>query len=267
MKLTIITVNRNNLTGLKKTVESVLKQSWREFEYLVIDGASTDGSAEYLESVSKDLTWGISEKDRSLYDAMNKGIERARGEYVLFLNSGDYLADQKVLARVQGELTGEGLIYGNLRFIHPDGKKTLQTFPAHLDFGFLYAYYLPHPGTFIKRELFDTIGQYRVDGISSDWQFFMNAVLEFGVSYIYLNQCISVYDTKGISSHPKNLEIIDREKKNFIVQNFPALSDHLLKTLEEDRGLIRNLRRSRVIRMLLSLGLLKYLKVHLERHR
>jgi glycosyltransferase involved in cell wall biosynthesis len=90
-KLSIITINYNNLEGLQRTVESVVNQTWQEFEYIVIDGGSTDGSADFIESQSETIDYWVSEPDKGIYNAMNKGIAKASGEYLLFLNSGDHL--------------------------------------------------------------------------------------------------------------------------------------------------------------------------------
>ena len=86
-KLSIITVNYNNLQGLQKTISSVLNQTWKEFEYIVIDGASTDGSVDFLENQGKYLDYWVSEPDKGVYQAMNKGIKKAKGEYLLFLKT------------------------------------------------------------------------------------------------------------------------------------------------------------------------------------
>ncbi len=267
MKLTIITVNLNNLEGLKRTVSSVLSQSWRDFEYFVIDGASTDGSAEYLESTSKDLSWWVSEKDQGLYDAMNKGIERAKGEYLLFLNSGDYLVNERVLEQAKRELTGEGIIYGDLLEKQRNGKLSVRKFPDVLDFGFLYSYYLPHPSTFIRRDIFNLTGNYVVNEISSDWQFLMKAIFEFRASYKHLKQSVAVYCLDGISSNPANLEIMAQEKRRYVSNNYPALSDSLLNTLENDQALVKNLGNSRIIRLIVSVGFLQYLKKYLDQRK
>ncbi len=97
--LSIITVNRNNDTGLKKTIDSVISQTYNDFEFIIIDGASTDSSAELIRKYSSYLSYWISEPDNGTYHAMNKGIRVSAGDYCLFLNSGDYLLDDKVLER------------------------------------------------------------------------------------------------------------------------------------------------------------------------
>src|ERR1700753_3296637 len=99
MKLSIITINLNNKTGLERTIQSVLEQSSRDFEFIVIDGLSTDSSVELLQTHAQQLNY-ISEKDKGIYDAMNKGIEKASGEFLLFLNSGDYLFEKNTIEKV-----------------------------------------------------------------------------------------------------------------------------------------------------------------------
>ncbi|MDR2910496.1 MAG: glycosyltransferase [Bacteroidales bacterium] len=91
MKLSIITINLNNVAGLQKTIESVVKQTFTDYEYIVIDGGSTDGSADIIKQHANKITYWVSEPDKGIYNAMNKGIRVAKGEYCLFLNSGDWL--------------------------------------------------------------------------------------------------------------------------------------------------------------------------------
>ena len=99
MKLSIVTINRNNANGLEKTMQSVASQSFKEFEYIVVDGASTDGSVDVIRSHEADcahLKW-VSEPDSGIYNAMNKGLQMATGDYVQILNSGDCLAASDVM--------------------------------------------------------------------------------------------------------------------------------------------------------------------------
>jgi glycosyltransferase involved in cell wall biosynthesis len=117
LKLSIITVNYNNLEGLKKTIESVVSQTWQVFEYIVIDGGSTDGSAAYIEAQSVNIDYWVSEPDNGIYNAMNKGIKAATGEYLLFLNSGDDLTDLKALENNQIHLKEEDIIYFDINVI------------------------------------------------------------------------------------------------------------------------------------------------------
>ena len=100
MKLSIITINFNDREGLDKTIQSVINQAYKEFEYIVIDGASTDGSVDVIKKYADKLTHWVSEPDSGIYNAMNKGTQMASGEYCLYLNSGDFLAEDDVLERL-----------------------------------------------------------------------------------------------------------------------------------------------------------------------
>lgn len=267
MKLSIITINLNNLPGLQKTVESVLSQTWREFEYIIIDGGSTDGSADYISGISNDLTYWISEKDTGVYHAMNKGIEKSTGEYLLFLNSGDYLVDSNILKKVQPELTGEGIIFGDLVSYDPENKSVFEKFPDHLDPVYVYEHSLPHPASFIKKELFGAIGKYNEqDKITSDWQFFMRALFELKADYKHIPLGITVYDRNGLSNLAANANLIIREKEQFIYQNPQVLLPDLFHSINETRDVLRSLGNSRIIKFVLSLGFLGYFKKYLERH-
>ena len=111
-KLSIITINLNNAAGLRKTIESVVNQTFTDYEYLIIDGGSTDGSVEVIKEFADKITYWVSEPDKGIYNAMNKGILKARGEYLQFLNSGDWLVDNEVLFRVFSLNHFEDILYG-----------------------------------------------------------------------------------------------------------------------------------------------------------
>ena len=155
--LSIITINYNNLGGLMTTVSSVKNQTWQEFEYIVIDGGSCDGSKEYLESQSQFLDTWVSEKDSGIYNAMNKGINMAKGDYLLFLNSGDHLFNEKALELSHIYLIEKDLICFNLQMVR-NGVARITKSPSKICFSDLYSSSLPHPATFMKRELFNEVG-------------------------------------------------------------------------------------------------------------
>lgn len=101
MKISIITINFNNKDGIEKTISSVVAQTYKDIQYIIIDGDSTDGSVEVIKKYHEDIDYWISEPDKGIYDAMNKGILKATGDYVLFLNSGDYLSIEELLTNEQ----------------------------------------------------------------------------------------------------------------------------------------------------------------------
>ncbi|MEZ4858030.1 MAG: glycosyltransferase family 2 protein [Flavobacteriaceae bacterium] len=212
-KFSIITVNYNDVEGLQKTVESVLHQSFIDFEYIIVDGASNDGSVAYIEKVKPFITHFISEKDKGVYEAMNKGLRLAKGDYVLFLNSGDFFIDESLLQRASLKIAGtKALYYGDLIFCSAK-EEFLRTYPQKLEFSYFLERSLPHPGTFIKRTLFDELFYYSEHfKIISDWEFFIYAICKANVSYQHIDETISVFNLKGMSNDPKNKAIIEAEK-------------------------------------------------------
>ena len=99
MKLSIITINYNNLAGLQRTIDSVVCQTWHDYEWIIIDGGSSDGSKELIEQYQEYITYWCSEPDKGIYNAMNKGIDHAHGDYLIFMNSGDAFASKKCIRK------------------------------------------------------------------------------------------------------------------------------------------------------------------------
>jgi len=199
-KLSIITINYNNLVGLKRTVESVVNQTWQEFEYIVIDGGSTDGSAEYIESQKQHFDYWVSESDKGIYNAMNKGIAKATGEYLLFLNSGDHLYSATVLSENHSAIKEKDLIYFDVQMIGEFTSKMV-SHPDELRFYHFYINGLNHQSVLIRRCLFDIVGFYDENlKIVSDWKFFILALFKFNCSYINIKKTLSTYYLDGISS-------------------------------------------------------------------
>ena len=138
-KLSIITINYNNLEGLKKTFESVFMQTYQDFEYIVIDGGSTDGSKEYIAENADKINYWVSEPDKGVYHAMNKGIMKANGEYLLFINSGDELFENNTIEKSLSNLHTEEIIAGNLNFI---SEKNNYTGKALDEVSFIFMYHI-----------------------------------------------------------------------------------------------------------------------------
>ena len=125
-KISIVTINFNNDFGLKRTLESVVNQTYKNIEYLVVDGASSDKSIEYIKMYQHYIDFFISEKDSGIYNAMNKGLKQVTGDYVLFLNSGDWLAHREVIELIAPKLKESLLVYGNLINIFSDTNKKIE---------------------------------------------------------------------------------------------------------------------------------------------
>jgi glycosyltransferase involved in cell wall biosynthesis len=154
--LSIVTVNFNNLEGLNHTIKSVLNQSWKDFEYIIIDGGSTDGSSELISEMSKSFSYSISEPDNGIYNAMNKGAKVASGDYLYFLNSGDYLAEENVLDKVYKEITAQNeqtqkkdIFVGSTR---QESFAILISPPETVTMYELFKSTLPHQGMFLPRD-------------------------------------------------------------------------------------------------------------------
>lgn len=254
-KISIITINYNNLEGLKKTIESIVNQTWQEFEYIVIDGGSSDGSVEYIESQSVQIDYWVSEPDKGVYNAMNKGIVKATGEYLLFLNSGDHFYDDKVLEIAQNKLTEKDLIYFNLNIVDKTGS-WIRKYDDKLPFSYLAEDTLPHPATFIKKTLFDKVGLFDESlKIVSDWKFFIESVCRYNCSYIRINKTLSTFYLDGLSSYSENKELIFQEKQLVLKMNFSAYLDNITE-LNLLKRTISNLKKSKKIKLLLKLRLL-----------
>ena len=204
-KLSIITINYNDAEGLKKTIESVVSQSFRDFEYIVIDGGSLDHSKLVIEKFSSQISYWVSEKDNGIYDAMNKGILKAKGEYCLFINSGDFLVNQTVLNSVFSIQSKADIIYGNMKINWGEGKVKDGFMPDQITKEHMVKDTVWHPVSFIKKELFDKFGLYNTNyKIVADYDFFFKTIIMNKVSTCHLNVFISEYNVEGLSSLPAN---------------------------------------------------------------
>ena len=217
MKLTIITINRNNVVGLEKTMLSVASQTYREFEYVVVDGASTDSSVEVIKRLSSQfahLKW-VSEPDKGIYNAMNKGLRNATGDYIQILNSGDVLAGEDVVERMLSALKendSPDIFYGNMLKSFPNGglirdRGFAGKNPSML--GFIHGT-LNHDPVYIRKSLFDRFGYYREDlPITADWRWYVEAIPFGGVKPVYTDIDVTVFDMTGVSE----TQIEKREKE------------------------------------------------------
>lgn len=208
-KLSIITINRNNKQGLLQTITSVRKQTFIDFEYIVIDGASTDGSVEVIDEYTSLFSYSVSEPDTGVYHAMNKGILKATGVYCLFLNSGDYLYDSTTLQQIFSHNPTQDIIYGDS--INGD---IYCRYPERLTPLYLFRKPILHQASFIKRELFEKYGLYNESyKIVSDWEFFLKTLYKAQVSYLYIpNIPIVYFDMGGINNTQQQLLQDEKEQ-------------------------------------------------------
>lgn len=214
MKLSVVTINRNNASGLRKTIESVVNQTFHDFEYIVIDGASDDGSVDVIKEFDDKITYWVSEPDGGIYSAMNKGVRKAQGEYVQFLNSGDFLVDGHVYEHFfSGDIYAD-VAYGNRINLYPDGHTLLSKGKqkSNLTFEDVYKGCIPHTAAFTKRCLFERFGLFDESfRIMSDTGFFLKAIGLGKSSTQYVDVAVSYFDMEGISNSPKMKELFDKE--------------------------------------------------------
>lgn len=228
-RLSIITVCLNNKEGLAKTLQSIFHQSFKDYEIILIDGGSTDGSVDLIRSYNEKIKYWISEKDNGVYHAMNKGIMKANGEYCLFLNSGDSLTNNEILQYVFSKEPEADIIYGNLIRQKGAKKYRINRYPDKLT---LYHFYAPvaslhHQASFIKRTLFDQYGLYREDlKIVADWEFFFRLIILNNCKTRHINKNISIFDSGGMSSGGRNSE--QHLKDKILREHIPSriLSDY-----------------------------------------
>lgn len=258
MNVSIITINLNNVSGLERTLDSVARISSEGFEHIVIDGQSTDGSVELLKNYSQHSVNWISESDSGIYEAMNKGIRMASGGYLLFLNSGDTLLSRNIIENFEDYFrTKADIFYGDLIYRSDTFEKPFE-YPVKLSFQFVYEYSLPHPGSFIKRDLFDQLGYYNEKNkYVSDWEFFMNALFLRGVTYKHLNEIISVFHLDGFSNDPKIKKKMAEERAEVMNRLFPNLVEDLTKLIADSTLLETN--RFKILKELEASGVAKKL--------
>jgi glycosyltransferase involved in cell wall biosynthesis len=231
-KLSIITINLNDACGLKKTMESVVAQSSKDFEYIIIDGGSTDGSVDVIKSLSgiasgtyisslpfshsSPIVYWISESDTGIYNAMNKGIQVAKGEYCQFLNSGDTLIEPEVTEQMLYNLPDCSFIYGNKIKQMPNGKIIHE---GQINTSSLLTFYkgtLNHCTTYIKRSLFDKFGLYDENlKIVSDWKFYLIAIGLNNEKTVYRNINVAYFNMDGKSNIDKEL---NKEERSMVLR-------------------------------------------------
>lgn len=206
LKISVVTVCYNAVDTIEKTILSVLNQSYTNIEYIIIDGGSTDGTVDVIKKYADRLAYWISEPDRGIYDAMNKGIDIVTGEYINFMNSGDEFYDSNVISLLFNKPNNADVIYGDTYIILPNYKfrnknRPLSEFNRTLPFG--------HQSTFAKSSLmkkfkFDTSFKSAAD------YYFLYNLYKDGFKFKYVPLLVSKFDGyNGFSA--KNIKLVRKE--------------------------------------------------------
>lgn len=273
MKLSIITINYNDAAGIKKTLDSVASQTYTDFEHIIVDGASTDGSVDiicqYADSqdirrqgneATRQVVW-LSEPDTGIYNAMNKGIRMASGEYLLFLNSGDVLVDENVVYDFIVSDKREDIVAGGTLLCVDERLPKYP--PKVLTYELFVTDSLMHAATFIRRELFEQYGLYNEQHrIVSDWEFFVKVLVNNNCTYTTIDRLISLFDTTGISNQSSHSTLHEQERREVIDRYMPRLIpvyDELVekRRICEEYQFLKNGRLGWVIKLCLKLKSMK----------
>lgn len=221
IQISIITVSLNNINGLFRTVESVLKQKNDLVEFIVIDGDSADESKDFLRDNSDLVDRWISETDLGIYDAMNKGAKIALGNYLLFLNSGDLLNEGAIQNYLCNISTREyDIYYGQIYTVAPNKvlDRSKIHIPSHTNL--FYEMSIFHPSTLIKSSLFSKMGMYDSNyKLAGDYKFFLSCFYK-KASFKYIEKPLAIFETGGFSSKNANLSLKENIKSKFEILKF-----------------------------------------------
>lgn len=256
--ISIVTINFNNSRGLARTLRGMAEQTYKNYEQIVVDGGSDDGSIDVIQDSNFKVDRWVSEPDNGIYHAMNKGIRMARGKYLLFLNSGDHLLEARSLATAAELLTDKDIYYFSLKIIPASGEGDgwNKTYPSLLTFSFFTHDTLPHQSSFLKSNLFNRFGLYDEQlRMGGDWKYFLMCVCRHNCSYSYDPRVIGVFYADGLSSSPEAPALHEAEHKLVLESEFPAFLDDL-KQQSQDARMLARLRHSRVVKLAQSLHLL-----------
>lgn len=251
MTLSIITINRNNAAGLEKTMQSMASQTFKEFEYVIIDGASTDDSVEVIKKFEPQfahLKW-VSEPDSGIYNAMNKGLRMTSGDYVQILNSADGLALPDVTEKMLSALEKAGspsILYGNMIKCFPDGRKLVDKCFAGQEITMLgmYTGTLNHDPAYIRRDLFEKYGYYdETLKIVSDWKWYLQAIILGGEKPQYVDLDVTLFDMTGISENANSKSKIKEEREKVLKELIPIPYLHDYERYSDDIYLMRRVHR------------------------
>ena len=209
MKVTLITVVYNNRATIAHAINSVLSQDYPDIEYIIVDGQSTDGTTEIIRSYQDRLSQLICEPDGGIYDAMNKGLIRATGEIVGFLNSDDFYPNSNIISTVVQTFKTHNVdsVFGDLVFVSPQNLDRVVRYYSSAHFHprrFAWGWMQAHPTFFVRRQIYEKYGLFKTDyQIAADYELSVRFLAKHKISYHYIPQVLVKMRTGGISN--KNL--------------------------------------------------------------
>ncbi|MGG9970611.1 glycosyltransferase family 2 protein [Ferruginibacter sp. SUN002] len=219
--ISIITINLNNKAGLLKTINSIFSQQFLDYELIIIDGHSTDGSKELIEQNQSRIAYWVSEKDAGVYDAMNKGIGQAKGKYLFFLNSGDCFTDANVLKGIADCMsTGDyDFVYGNVIYNNRPIK-----YKDELSLYYILNMGMCHQTQFLKKLLFEKYGYYDTAyKVTADHCKLILFLAKYNATYKHANIDVAIIEPGGMST--VSIDSNRQERHLFMQKEFPLLTD------------------------------------------
>jgi len=219
-KISIITVTLNNKEYLERAIKSVVEQTYNNIEYIVIDGGSTDGSLDIIKRYEDKIDYWVSEEDNGLYDAMNKGIRKAKGDWILILNSDDYYINNNVIEKAVEYLDDSGKYFYYFTMIHEyaNGKKKTYKYPIHWwnKFKLYYSAYIPHMTLWVTRKQYEDIGLYDTNfKIAGDHDLILRLIKKY--KPFFINMPLTAMRMGGMSA--ENYKLTFEEFKMATIKN------------------------------------------------
>ena len=215
MKVSIITISYNNLEGLKKTYDSIRRQTFADYEWIVIDGGSTDGTTEFLQEHSKELSFWCSEPDKGVYNAQNKGTKYARGEYSIYMNSGDSFFSDDVLENIFKKDIDADVIYGNWMLVFEDRETRVGVAPKVADLAYFFDDNMCHQAMLIRTEAVKNRPYDESFRIYADWEEWLALYMQ-GKLFHRIDMIVCNFMVGGISTGDNASEKLKQERKDEI---------------------------------------------------
>lgn len=220
-KVTIITVCYNSENVIRETINSVIRQNYNNIEYILVDGKSDDSTVDIIKEASSKIDYikYISEKDDGIYDAMNKGLKLAEGDYIIFLNAGDKFCNNDVIKNISENFNENiDIVYGNI-IKEKEGKYEKIKYSSKYHYKFIIGRTVCHQAMFINKNAIERYGNYDLNfKLASDYDFILRVLVQKG-SFKYIDLDVVIYDLNGISAKAENRSILYNEYKQSIRKN------------------------------------------------
>jgi len=250
LKISIITVVHNNRETIQDAINSVLSQDYDNLEYIIVDGASTDGTVEVINEVIKMHSGRnvkfLSEKDNGIYDAMNKGIGLATGGIVGILNSDDVYDNNRCLSTIISEFQKKGVdsVFADLVYVRRDNLQKVVRYYSSANFSppnFAFGWMPAHPTFFVRREFYERYGKFKTDYIiAADYELIVRFLARYKITYSYIPKILVRMRIGGISTKSlKNNWILNKEIVRACAEN--GVKTNMIKVLSKYPGKIMEL--------------------------